>query len=107
MIGNGGNGLGSASREGVIGSCCMKGVLRRRDVMEEEEEDVGEEEDEDGGVEEDAEVVEIDDCGGCCFGGEVKPAMVAHLACLMRESIAGPSLSPLNFPRIDGNAEIV
>lgn len=53
VAGNGGKGLGSASREGEIaGSYCMKCVLGRSDVMEEEQEEEQEEEGVEGGDEE-------------------------------------------------------
>lgn len=84
----------------------------------EEEEDVGEDEhgdgggvednvgDDGGGVEEDAEVEGVDLCGSC-LGDEIELAVIACLACMMMESIACPSLSRLNFPRIEVNSEIV
>ena len=63
VAGNGGNGLGSASRDGeIVGSYCMKCVLGRSDVMEEEEEEegVGGDDEEDGaGEEEGVEVEEV------------------------------------------------
>ena len=70
-------------------------------MMEEEEEDVGESEEENGdGVE------EVGVCD-CCLGDDIELAMVVCVACEMRESIACPSLSHLNFPRIEFMTEIV